>query len=119
MVCADLAMNACTAHRFLNAEFTMLSRLAPTLRNYGRAIVSLRQRLFRRTRESEQGIGAQPEVVHYAQPADDRPFVARGQQVSLEHAEFIRTQSQLMETMLKAMIVASGWKVDAGPSGPV
>jgi len=119
MVCADLATNASATRRFLNAEFTMLSRLATTLRNHGRAMGSLRQRLFRRSRESEQGIGAQPDLVRYAEPVDHPPFVPRGEQVSLDHAEFIRTQSQLMETMLKAMIVASGWKVDAGPGGPV
>jgi hypothetical protein len=118
MVCADLAVNACATPPILNAEFTMLSRLATTLRKHGRGIVSLRQRLFRRPRESEEGVGAQPGLVRDAKRVDDRPCAPSGEQVSPGHAEFIRTQSQLMETMLKAMIVASGWKVDGRPGGP-
>jgi hypothetical protein len=44
--------------------------------------------------------------------ADDPKIVSAGKPETLNHDEFVRTQSQLMQTMLKAMILASGWKDD-------
>ncbi|MFZ1218906.1 MAG: hypothetical protein WAO00_06400 [Chthoniobacterales bacterium] len=111
--------NACSTPPILNAEFTMLSRLAITVRNYRRALVSLRQRLFRRTRGSKRAALAQHRLVPATERVDYRPSVSAGQEVSPDHAEFVRTQSQLMQTMLKAMILASGWKDNGRPGGPV
>ena len=111
--------NACATPSILNAEFTMLSQLAATLRNYRSALVSLRQRLFRKTRESEQVVVAPHRLVPVTERVEYRPLAPTGQGVSPDHAEFVRTQSQLMQTMLKAMILASGWKDDGRPGGPV
>ncbi len=90
----------------------MLPRLANALANCGRGIVSLRRRLFRKTRESEQVVVAQDCVVRATKRVDDRPFAPTGKPESLNGSEFILTQSQIMQTMLKAMILASGWSVD-------
>ena len=90
----------------------MLPRLANALTNSGRAIVSLRHRLFRKTRESEQEVAAQHCLVRATKRVDDRPFAPTGEQESLDCPEFIRTQSQLMTTMLKSMILACGENVD-------
>ena len=69
---------------------TMLSQLATTLRNYRRAILSLRHRLLRKARESEQKVVAkhcrEQEVVakhclvHATKRVDDRPFARTGKQ---------------------------------------
>ena len=82
-------------------------------------MVNLRHRLFRKTRESEQAVVAQDCFVRATIRVDDRPFTPTGKQESLNYSEFTRTQSQLMQTMLKAMILASGWSVDgsARPNG--
>lgn len=111
--------NACFTSPILNAEFTMLSRLALTLRNYRRSMLSLRQWLFRKTREREQVVVAQHRLVRVNERVEYHPLAPSGQGVSPDHAEFVRTQSQLMQTMLKAMILASGWKDDGRPGGPV
>jgi hypothetical protein len=95
----------------------MLPRLSNAWVNCSHGIVNLGQRLFRRTGESEQGFIAELCPTPATKLVDDRPFVPTGKQQSPDHAEFVRTQSQLMETMLKAMIVASGWKVDGRPDG--
>jgi len=91
----------------------MLPRLANALTNSGRAIVSLRHRLFRKTRESEQGVVAQHCLLRATERIDDRrPSAPTDEQESLDGPEFIRTQSQLMTTMLESMILACGENVD-------
>jgi hypothetical protein len=95
----------------------MLPRLSSAWANCGGAIVSRCGGLFRRTGESERGGVAELCSVPATKRVDDRPFSSTGKQERPDHAEFVRTQSQLMETMLKAMIVASGWKVDGRPDG--
>ena len=67
----------------------------------------------------EQAVVAQHCFVRATKRVDGRPFTPTGKQESLNDSEFIRTQSQLMQTMLKAMILASGWSVDgsARPNG--
>ncbi len=90
----------------------MLSRLATTLRNRRRAIVSLRHRLLRKTRESEQGVVAQHCLVPTTTRVDDCPLAPTGEQESLDCPEFIQMQSQLMTTMLNSMILASGGNID-------
>ena len=90
----------------------MLPRLANALTNSGRAVVSFRHRLFRKTRESEQGIVAQHCLVRAAKRIDDRQIAPTSEQESLDCPEFIRTQSQLMTTMLEFMVIACGENVD-------
>lgn len=96
---------------------TMLPRLAIVLGGWGRAIVRFRHRLFRRTRDSEQEVFPQHCLVRATKRVEDRPFASTAKQESLNDSEFVRTQTQLMQTMLKAMILASGWSVD-GPANP-
>jgi hypothetical protein len=94
---------------------TMLPRFT-ALANWGRGMLSRWDRLFRKT--TEQGAVAQhcPHCPHClaraSKQSDDRPVASTGKLESVSQPEFIRTQSQLMETMLKSMIVASGWNVD-------
>ena len=57
-----------------------------------------------------------PESLHTPERAENRPFAPNGKLESPGHTEFVRTQSELMQTMLRMMIVASGWK-DDGPPG--
>jgi hypothetical protein len=111
--------NACVTPLILNSEFTMLSRLTLSLKDCRRALVSLRQRLFHTTRASERVVVAQHRLVPVTERVEYRPLAPTGLGVSPDHAEFVRTQSQLMQTMLKAMILASGWKDDGRPGGPV
>ena len=90
----------------------MLPRLAIALANCGSAIVSLRHRLFRKTRESEHGVVEQDCLARATKQVDDRPFAPTREQENLDCPEFIQTQSQLMTTMLQSMMLASGWNVD-------
>jgi hypothetical protein len=95
----------------------MPARLDNALANWDRALVNLRRRLFRKTPESEQEVVTQPGHVSVAKRVDDRPVAPTVKSESLNDSEFIRTQSQLMQTMLKAMIVASGWSADGSARG--
>jgi hypothetical protein len=62
-----------------------------------------------------------PKSLPAPERADNPKIVSARKPETLNHDEFVRTQSQLMQTMLKAMILASGWKDDGhqaeGPSG--
>jgi hypothetical protein len=91
---------------------TMLPQLANTSAHWGHAIVSRCRRLFRRTGKSAQGVNTQSRLVRATKRVDGYRLTSTGQQESLDHVEFVQTQRQLMETMLKAMILASGWRVD-------
>ena len=91
---------------------TMFTRLVDALPSCGRAIVSLRNRLFGKTRDSGQEVVAQHCLVRATQRVDGRRFGPSGRPESLDSSEFTRTQSQLMETMLRSMILASGWSVE-------
>jgi len=46
---------------------------------------------------------------------EDRPSPPSDLQEIPAYAEFIRTQSQLMETMLQTMIIACGERVNGSP----
>jgi len=114
MACRDMTTNACAAPRILNAEITMLARLSATLNNYWRSIVSLRHWLFGKKPEIEQAVVVQQCLVRDTNQVNDRPSASSGERASPAHAEFIRTQSQLMGNMLKAMILAAGESIDNG-----
>ena len=58
-----------------------------------------------------------PHTFQTPERAEDRQFAADGKPESAGHTEFVRTQSELMQTMLKMMIFASGWKDDGQPDG--
>ena len=115
----DMATNACAAPRILNAEIRMHARLSATLRSYWHALVSFPHWLFGKKHEIEQMVVAQECFVHHAKRVNDNPSASSGEPFSPAYAEFIRTQSQLMETMLKAMILAAGENTDgsAGRNG--
>jgi hypothetical protein len=102
-------MNACAASSNLNVEIAMLPRLAAALANWGRAIASLRHHLFPRKREREQPVVELHCLVRPTDRIGDRSFSPTRKR---ESSEFIRTQNQLMETMIKSMILASGGNVD-------
>jgi hypothetical protein len=91
---------------------TMFTRLVDALPNCGRAIVSLHHRLFRKRGESGQEVVRQYGLVRATQGVDERRFGPNSRKESLNSSDFTRTQSQLMETMLKSMILASGWSVE-------
>jgi hypothetical protein len=112
MAYPELGMNACATPPSLNAEITMLPRLAGTLANWGRALARLCPRLSRETVETRQGFVPPQHVAGSVHRVDDRPRAATAKE---ESAEFIRTQNQLMEAMLKSMILASGGNVDDSP----
>ena len=101
-----------------NAEInrTMLTRLANALAKCGRAMVRRRPRLFRETCESGHGVDLQPCLVRAMKRVDDRPLASTRKEENLKGSDFSRTQSQLMETMLRSMILASGWSVDGSGS---
>ena len=101
--------------RILTAEITMLARLSAMLRNYWRAMASRRSKPCARQREIEQAIVAQRTLARDAKRVIARQSASTGQPVSPSYAEFIRTQSQLTEVMLKAMILVSGGKVEGRP----
>jgi hypothetical protein len=113
-----MGTNACARPLNLSAEVSrpILPRLGIALANSTRAIASLRYRLFSKTRESEQGIVAQDCPVHATERVDDRAFIRSSEKETPGCAEFIQTQSQLMETMLHSMILASGGTVDGSAS---
>ena len=92
-------------------------RFFATLRNYGRALVGLRHSLLGKKREIEQAVVAQPCVVRDPNQVNGSPSAWSSEPATPAHAEFLRTQSQLMETMLKTMILAAGWKVDGRLGG--
>lgn len=93
----------------LNVEITMLPRLTNALAKWSGAIPSLRDRLFRKTRESEQAVVERRYLVLPTKRVVDRSFSPTSKQPG---SEFIRTQNQLMEAMIKSMILASGGNVD-------
>jgi hypothetical protein len=111
MAYPKLGINACLTPPSLNAQITMFPRLAGTLANWGRALARLRSRLPRETGETRQRFVAPNHAVGPVE-RDNRSRASRAKQ---ESAEFIRTQNQLMEAMLKSMILASGGNVDDSP----
>jgi hypothetical protein len=113
MAYPERGMNACATPPSLDAEIPMLPRLAGALANWGRALARLRsRRVPRETSETRQAFVAPHHVVGPTQRVEDRPRASRAKQ---ESAEFIRTQNQLMEAMLKSMILASGGNIDESP----
>src|SRR5436189_3042467 len=120
MGCAEMRTIAFATPLSLREENsrTMLPRLTTILANWSRVIASHSRQMFPQTRETEQEALTQhcPHCSHCLARAskqiDDRPFSPTGKQESVNGPEFIRTQSQIMETMLKSMILASGWNVD-------
>lgn len=58
-----------------------------------------------------------PESFRAPKRANDPQFARTGRHESPDHTEFVRTQTQLMQTMLKAMILASGWRDEGHPGG--
>lgn len=112
MACPDMDTNVCPTPLSIHRATTMLSRLVTTLANRSRAIGSLRHRLLRKTGEAKQETVAQDFHARVTEPVDDRPPAPTGKQERRSDPEFIRTQSQLMHTTLKALILASGWSVD-------
>ena len=83
---------------------------------------SLRHRLFPRTREIEQVVAT--EYCHHcphcrvraAKGVDDRQWVSAGKPEGPDSPEFNRNVSQVMETMLKSMILASGGNIQGSDS---
>jgi hypothetical protein len=112
MAYPELGINACVTPPSLNAEITMLPRLAGALANWGRALTRLRSRVPRETGQAVQDFVAPDHVIGPVQKVEDRRRASIAKQ---ESAEFIRTQNQLMEAMLKSMILASGGNVDDSP----
>jgi hypothetical protein len=113
MAYPEMGINACMTRPSLNAEITMFPRLAGVLANLGRALARLRSGAPRETNETGQALVAPHQVVaRPVQRGDNPPRASRAKQ---ESAEFIRTQNQLMEAMLKSMILASGGNVDDSP----
>jgi len=80
----------------------VFSRLATAWGNWRRAIVSLRQGLFRKSRPTEQEVETQPSQV--AKQTNDRPVAPAGAQESGCCPDCMRTQNQKLEAMLKLMI---------------
>ena len=105
----------------LSEQNSMLPRLT-VLANWGRGLVSRRDRLFRRTTEPVAASQHRPHCAHCLARAtkqvEDRPITPIGKQENPSGPAFIRTQSQIMETMLKSMILASGWNVDGRNGRP-
>jgi hypothetical protein len=112
MAYPELKINACAPPPSFNAEITMFPRLAGALANWGRALAGLRSRMARETGEPRQALVGPHHVVGPAERVDARPRTSTAKQ---ESAEFIRTQNQLIEAMLKSMILASGGNVDDSP----
>src|SRR5205085_4216766 len=73
MAYPELGMNACVTPPTLDAEITMLSRLAGTLANWGRALAGLRSRVPRNTGETRQAFIASQYVAGPVERLDDRP----------------------------------------------
>ena len=105
-----------------NVEFFMPPRLANAWANWARAMGSLRHRIFRRTPKSEQALATEycqhcPHCsVRASKRVDDHRLVPTSKQEGPDSPEFNRRMSQVMETMLKSMILASGGNVE-GRSG--
>jgi len=114
MACPDMTTNVCVVPRILSAEITMPARLSATLRNYWRAIVNLRLWQIGKDREIEHAVVTEECVVRDAKRVNDSPSGSSGESTSPAYAEFIRTQSQLMEDMLKTIILAAGGEIDNG-----
>ncbi len=83
-------------------------------------MVSLRHRLFPRTRETGQETVAQHSRAHVSERVEDRPLAPAGEQKNLSCPDCVRTQNQKLEAMLKLMISPPvGRLIMAQPGGTV
>ena len=96
----------------LHPEIAMLSRLSDASANFSRAMMGLRQRLFRTTREAEPDNAPQPCLVRSIAPEDGHRSVRPNDYKRPNCADLIRTQNQLVEAMLHSMILARGESVE-------
>ena len=96
----------------LHAEIDMLSRLTNAFANFSRAMMGLRQRLFRTTREAEPDNAPQPCLVRRIAPEDGHRSVRPNDYKRPNCADLIRTQNQLVEAMLHSMILARGESIE-------
>ena len=98
----------------------MLPRLANVLANSGRGLASLCYRLFPEKRDDNRRNVVAQQIPAFARPQmHDRQSASNNTEEVPAYAEFIRTQSQLMETMLHSMIIACGEKVEIRTNGTV
>ena len=93
----------------------MLPRLANVLAHSCRGVVSLCYRLFPEKSEGEHAVTAQRSPVLATEQVGERISAPADVHEIPAYAEFVRTQSQIMQTMLQTMIIACGERVDGSP----